>query len=230
MVDLHFVAPGLAVGGRFPADAAPLLAREHGISRVVDVRVEERDDEHLLRRHGIELLHLPTEDTRAISLEKIRHGVRFVSAALDRGESVLVHCQYGIGRSALLALCVLVARGEAPLAALERAKRARPVVSPSPEQLEAFRTFSGRIREERGAGWTVPSLADLGEIARVSSVGRWSSRMPCTRRTRSSSQASTRRSTTRAIPCSAASRAAACIGYAAPTASPGATKWRSITS
>lgn len=165
VVDLHFVAPGLAVGARFPAEAAPLLAREHGISRVVDVRVEERDDERVLRTHGIRLLHLPTEDTCAISLEKLRHGVRFVSEGLDAGERVLVHCQYGIGRSALLALCVLVDRGAEPLEAMERAKSARRVVSPSPEQLRAFVAFAAEVKAGRGAAWEVPAVRDVGRIA-----------------------------------------------------------------
>jgi protein-tyrosine phosphatase len=165
VLDLHFVAPGLAVGARFPATAAPALAREHGISRVVDVRVEERDDEHVLRACGIRLLHLPTEDTCAISLEKIRHGVRFVSDGLDRGEKVLVHCQYGIGRSALLALCVLVDRGLPPLDAMERAKSARRVVSPSPAQIQAFLAFSSEVKSERGSPWAVPGLKDVGRIA-----------------------------------------------------------------
>ncbi len=165
MLDLHFVAPGLAVGARFPAEDAPLLARDHGISRVVDVRVEERDDEHLLDAHGIRLLHLPTEDTRAISLEKIRHGVRFVSEGLDRGEGVLIHCQHGIGRSALLALCVLVDRGDGPLEAMERAKSARPVVSPSPDQLQAFLAFAGEVKGARDAPWAVPTVREVGRIA-----------------------------------------------------------------
>ncbi len=165
MLDLHFVAPGLAVGARFPAEAAPLLAREHGITRVVDVRVEERDDERVLRACGIRLLHLPTEDTRAISLEKVRHGVRFVSEGLDRGEKVLVHCQHGIGRSALLALCVLVDRGAAPLDAMERAKSARRVISPSPDQLQAFVAFCAEVKAERGTPWEVPALKEVGKIA-----------------------------------------------------------------
>ena len=152
MLDLHFVAPGLAVGSRFPAEAAPILAREHGIARVVDVRVEERDDEQVLRACGIRLLHLPTEDTRAISLEKIRHGVRFVSEGLDLGERALVHCQHGIGRSALLALCVLVDRGLPPLDAMEQAKSARRVVSPSPDQLQTFLAFSAELKARRGNG------------------------------------------------------------------------------
>jgi protein-tyrosine phosphatase len=165
VLDLHFVAPGLAVGARFPSEDAPILAREHGISRVVDVRVEARDDARVLEAHGIRLLHLPTEDTRAISLERIRHGVRFVSEGLERGEGVLVHCQYGIGRSALLALCVLVDRGDAPLEAMERAKTARRVVSPSPDQLQAFVAFAAEVKVERGAPWAVPSVREVGRIA-----------------------------------------------------------------
>lgn len=165
MIDLHFVAPGLAVGARFPIGAAARLAAEHGIRRVVDVRVEDCDDEAVLRTHGIRLLHLPTEDTRAISQARIAHGVAFVSEGLDGGEKVLVHCQYGIGRSALLALCVLVARGDAPLAAMERAKQARRVVSPSPSQLEAFIAFSALHKARWGARWQVPELTELGAIA-----------------------------------------------------------------
>jgi predicted protein tyrosine phosphatase len=165
VIDLHFIAPGLAVGARFPMEAAARLAREHGIGRVVDVRVEACDDEAVLRLHGIALLHLPTLDTRAISQAKLRDGVAFASAGLDRGERVLIHCQYGIGRSALLGLCVLVARGDSPLVALERAKRARPVVSPSPEQLEALAVFSTRVRAETGAEWPVPTFDELGAIA-----------------------------------------------------------------
>lgn len=165
MIDLHFVTSGLAVGARFPMEAAARLAREHGVARVIDVRVEACDDEQLLRVHGIRLLHLPTQDTCAVSQERLRHGVAFAGEGLDRGERVLVHCQYGIGRSALLALCVLVARGEAPLPALERLKAARPVISPSPEQLEALVAFSARVRAERGAGWPLPSLEELGAVA-----------------------------------------------------------------
>jgi predicted protein tyrosine phosphatase len=165
VIDLHFVAPGLAVGACYPMEHAARLAAEHGIGRVVDVRVEACDDEAVLRLHGIRLLHLPTEDTRAISQRRLTHGVEFVSEALDAGERVLIHCQYGIGRSALLALCVLVHRGAAPLSALEAAKRARPVISPSPEQLEALATFSAGVKAARPVPWEIPTVQALGEIA-----------------------------------------------------------------
>jgi protein-tyrosine phosphatase len=165
VIDLHFVAPGLAVGATYPMEWAARLAAEHGIARVVDVRVEACDDEAVLRLNGIRLLHLPTEDTRAISQRKLSDGVAFVVEGLDAGERVLVHCQYGIGRSALLALCVLVHRGVPPLSALEAAKRARPVISPSPEQLQAFAAFAERVKVAQRAAWAVPTVQALGNIA-----------------------------------------------------------------
>lgn len=165
MLDLHFIVPGLAVGAAYPVERAARLAADHGITRVVDVRVEACDDEAVLRLHGIRLLHLPTEDTRALSQRKLRDGVAFVGEGLDAGEKVLVHCQYGIGRSALLAVCALVDRGAPPLVALQTAKRARPVISPSPHQLEALMEFCRRLKAVREVPWEVPSLADLGAIA-----------------------------------------------------------------
>jgi protein-tyrosine phosphatase len=163
VIDLHFVTPELAVGASFPREAAARLAREHGIGRVVDLRLEARDDEAELRVHGIRLLHLPTEDCCAVSARHLRDGVAFAVDGLDRGERVFIHCQYGIGRSALLTLCVLVARGTPPLEAMARVKGARSVVSPSPEQLQAFVRY---CREARGeAAWAVPSVQAVGEIA-----------------------------------------------------------------
>jgi predicted protein tyrosine phosphatase len=173
-VDLDWLTPALAVGGAFPTAAAERLAREHAIRRIVDLRSEACDEQAVLARHGIVLLHLPTDDNCAIAPAMLRDGVRWVGAALDGGHKVLVHCQHGIGRSALLALCVLVSRGQAPLDALERAKRARRIVSPSPAQLEAFIGFVGEMRaalDGGSASWPLPSFDALAAIAyRVSAA------------------------------------------------------------
>ncbi len=165
MIDLHFVTPELAVGASFPMAAAARLARDHGIERVVDLRVEARDDERVLRVHGIKLLHLPTQDCCAISTAHIREGVAFALEGMQQAERILIHCQYGIGRSALLALCVLVARGDGPLDAMARLKDARPAISPGPEQLGAFVEYCRALRAERGASWPIPPVDRLGAIA-----------------------------------------------------------------
>lgn len=164
-LNLDWVTPLLAVGGSYPMDAAAHLARKLGVRHVVDVRVECQDDEHVLREHGITFLHLPTVDMHAIRLRMLHDGVAWVRERLAKEQKVFIHCEYGIGRSVLLALCVLVDQGLEPLEALELAKTRRPRVSPSPEQLKAFIAYTQDVRAARSVPWTVPTLEALGTIA-----------------------------------------------------------------
>ena len=143
-LNLSWITPALAVGGSFPMRCAEQLARTFGIAAVVDLRAEACDDETVLRRHGLTLLHLPTEDHCAVSAPMLDDGVAFVTDSLARGDRVLFHCEHGIGRSALLALCVLVAQGLEPMQALELAKDRRDRVSPSPAQYEAWAAWLRR--------------------------------------------------------------------------------------
>jgi protein-tyrosine phosphatase len=163
--NLTWVTPHLAIGGRFPAERAEALARDLRIRAVVDLRVEARDDEVELSRHGILFLHLPTEDLGAVSRAMLDEGVAFANRHLDRGERVLVHCEHGIGRSATLALCILVSRGHAPLDALELAKSRRPLVSPSPVQYEAWVDWLRGWSEGKAVPWAIPDFDAFKAIA-----------------------------------------------------------------
>ena len=163
--NLSWITDHLAVGGRFPSERAEHLARELGIRAVVDLRSEDRHDERLLLRHKIALLHLPTDDHFAVSLPMLDDGVAFASAFLDRGERVLVHCAHGIGRSATLALCLMVERGSEPLEALEQMKTKRALVSPSPAQYHCWVAWLARLSRQRRAGWEIPSFDAFKAIA-----------------------------------------------------------------
>jgi predicted protein tyrosine phosphatase len=136
--NFHWLTEHLAVGGCFPMERAAELASAHGISAVVDLRSEGRDDPEQLRAAGIDFLHLPTPDMEPAAHEDLERGVAFVREHIRRGGKVLIHCQHGIGRSALLALCVLVDQGLAPLDALVHAKSRREIVSPSRSQYDGW--------------------------------------------------------------------------------------------
>lgn len=163
--NLSWITGQLAVGGRFPGERTAHLAEVLGIGAVVDLRSEDRDDEVVLARHGIAFLHLPTDDHHAVAAERLDAGVAFATRHLDRGERVLVHCEHGIGRSATLALCVLVARGLAPLDALALAKERRSLVSPSPAQYGCWVEWLAAHRAARRPGWEIPSFDAFGAIA-----------------------------------------------------------------
>jgi hypothetical protein len=159
-LNLSWIDEALAVGGRFPMDAAAHLAERLGITRVVDLREECCDDAEVLRKHGILLLELPTRDMCGVAEEMLDQGVRWVGEQLDGGRRVYIHCEHGIGRSVLLALCVLAARGRDPLEAMELVKQARWQASPSREQLERFREFVRRRTQH-----DVPTLEALCAVA-----------------------------------------------------------------
>jgi protein-tyrosine phosphatase len=163
--NLSWITDHLAVGGRFSIERAEALAGELAIRAVVDLRSEDCDDETVLRRHGITHLHLPTEDHHAVSQAMLDDGVAFVRPYLDRGERVLVHCEHGIGRSATLALCILVDRGYEPLGALELSKARRALISPSPAQYHAWTEWLARHARETRAGWEIPSFDAFKAIA-----------------------------------------------------------------
>lgn len=132
--DFHWLTEHLAAGACFPCEQARRLADDHGVGAVIDLRSEDCDDEQRLRAAGIDFLHLPTPDLQPTSPEALDRGVAFARAHIARGGRVLIHCQHGIGRSALLALCVLVDQGWEPLDALVLAKARRAAVSPSYDQ------------------------------------------------------------------------------------------------
>lgn len=146
--NLSWVAADLAVGGSFPAGRAGELAQTHGVGAVIDVRAEACDDPDELAACGLRFLHLPTPDHHAVDQDMLDLGVGFAGQAKSDGLSLLVHCEHGIGRSALVALCVLVDRGLGPLDALARAKDARALVSPSPAQYEAWVAWLARRSPE----------------------------------------------------------------------------------
>lgn len=157
--DLSWLTDHLAVGGCFPIGRAVHLAQAHGIAAVVDLREEDCDDQQQLAAAGLEFLHLPTPDLQPSTVDMLDRGVAFAGRHVARGEKVLIHCQHGIGRSPLLALCVMVDQGWEPLAALAHAKDQRALVSPSESQ------YRGWVEWLESRGKPAPDFHTYGCIA-----------------------------------------------------------------
>lgn len=95
---------------------------------------------------GVQFFSSPISD-RGIPADS-REACRFVRALtdlVDSGKAVAVHCRQGVGRSALVAACVLVALGSRPDAAFERIAQARGCPVPdTDEQCSWLVTFAAR--------------------------------------------------------------------------------------
>ena len=94
----------------------------------------------MAQSQGIEWYHLPIRDvsvpSRAFEMAWVGAGRELRSRLLD-GQSVVVHCRGGIGRTGLVAARLLVELGEGPAAALSRVRSVRPGAVETREQ-EAY--------------------------------------------------------------------------------------------
>ena len=164
MLVLSWITPTLAVGGRVATAELRRLRSDQAVSAVVDLRSETCDDVDILRQQGIDFLHLPTDDHAAVTSDMLDMGVAFVSRHLAEGRT-LIHCEHGIGRSATLALAVLVAHGSTPLDAVTLAKDRRECVSPSPAQYDGWREWLADRQLKSGETWSIPTFETFASIA-----------------------------------------------------------------
>jgi len=110
------------------------------VSLLTPGEVEEfaiADEANLCRENGIGFVNLPVPD-RGVppSREAVLDLVSQLDAHLSNGKTVGIHCRQGIGRSGVLAACLLISSGEPPAPAFERlsASRGRPVPETSEQR------------------------------------------------------------------------------------------------
>jgi protein-tyrosine phosphatase len=93
------------------------------------------DEAELCRVANIEFVSYPIADRGVPDDENsLAQLVRRLAADLKRGRSVAIHCRAGIGRSAVVAACVMHALGVQPDTALRQLSEARGVRVPDTEQ------------------------------------------------------------------------------------------------
>jgi len=98
---------------------------------------------------GIEFISFPIPDRQVPDSEAaMASTAETLDAVLTSGKNVVVHCRQGVGRTGLVAACLLVAKGLSPQEAVARLSAARG--EPVPETLEQRRwidryaaTFAG---------------------------------------------------------------------------------------
>ena len=145
-LNMSWITPHLAVGGRVLPSDIPRLART-GITRVVDTRSEKMDDAKALAREGIELLYLPAPDTYPLAVEQLREGARWINEQIAQGEKVLVHCEHGVGRSVLLTASALVAGGMSAHDAIDLVQSKRWQAAPNHRQIVRLQEFEREIHQ-----------------------------------------------------------------------------------
>ncbi len=120
---------------------AKRLARE-GVTGVINMCVEYKGPQQSYARLGIDQLWLPTTDFTPPALADVERGVAFISAHIDNGGKVYVHCKAGRGRSATVVVCWLIQeKGVSPEEAAASLTRCRPHVNKQLQNRDVVRAF-----------------------------------------------------------------------------------------
>ena len=147
------VTSQLAVGGAFRKRQIKRL-KHHGVTAVVDCRLEAQDDAQALAAAGISFLHVPTTDRYGFRYEQMRDGVDWVLDHLANGGRAFLHCEHGVGRGPLMACAVLVAQGYSAPEALRLVRASRWQAMPNDRQLADLLSFEQDWRKQTLAAST----------------------------------------------------------------------------
>jgi protein-tyrosine phosphatase len=128
--------------------------RRTGLDAVVSLLTPDEMDElglqkerDVCQKNGIDFLSLPIVDRSVPALDSNTINLfERIEAALAQGKKITVHCRQGIGRSALVAASLLVAKGTSPAAAVEQIGKARHATVPeTTEQRAWIDTFAATL-------------------------------------------------------------------------------------
>jgi protein-tyrosine phosphatase len=143
-LNMTWITTQLAVGGRVRLEDIKALAAA-GVTHVVDTRSEHCDDAEALAKEHIELLHLPTDDTRPLTIEQMLQGSQWVQERMAKGGRVLIHCEHGVGRSVQLTCAVLIYDGMHAQDALQLVQQKRWQAAPNHRQVRRLREFESMV-------------------------------------------------------------------------------------
>ena len=125
-----------------------------GIGAVLSLLTAEEEKEfdlikegQTIRTGGLEFSSFPIADMHVPRSEaKLAQTLEQVLARLWSGKNVLVHCRQGIGRTGLIAACLLIKSGMSPGAAIQAVSAARGMAVPeTAEQRDWLERFAPAV-------------------------------------------------------------------------------------
>ena len=133
--------------GCLPTVADVEILHELGIQCVVNMCAEYRGPRKTYEKYQMKQLHLPTVDSTAPSFKSIKEAVQFMNESYTNKRKTFVHCKAGMGRSATIVYCHLIANEKlSPEAALKLMKEKRPEITSSIANYEPVKRFLATLQ------------------------------------------------------------------------------------
>jgi diacylglycerol kinase (ATP) len=122
---------------------SPELIVNQGFNAVLDLREEDSQAYRgFLEEHGVDYLNLKIPDRHGISAKDLSKIVEWLEEKDKKGDKVLVHCNLGRGRAALVVAAYMVHEGAKPEEAIKKIKEKRKVAYLNSQQQQALNEFS----------------------------------------------------------------------------------------
>lgn len=150
-LDIAWLTDDLAVGSA-PLDEHWQSILDAGVGAVLEVRSEEKDDTSLLEEKGIPHRREEVPDYGAPSLADLDSMVSWIQEQMRQHRKVLVHCRYGLGRSAMVCCATLISLGFPVDVAYNMLRSVRPNVSLSVKQVNALESLAVLVNAEKYRG------------------------------------------------------------------------------
>ncbi len=117
-----------------------------GVNEVVSLLTSDEEEDLKLSgeadktmHHGMEFTSLPIQDRRIPESEtRLEEILAKMNRQLSSGKNLLVHCRQGVGRTGLVAACLLIKNGMSPGAAVEAVSAARGIPIPETQEQRDF--------------------------------------------------------------------------------------------
>jgi protein-tyrosine phosphatase len=146
--DADEIIPGLLVGSA-PDHRQRTALRRSGVTAVLDLRAEATGDDPWPA--GVTVRHAPVQDGQAPDPGRLHELAGWAVERVHAGDTVLVHCRAGVGRSATVACAILLRLGYDLGSAYRTVRDRRPAIVPTDAQLAVLRRYANaRPTDERG--------------------------------------------------------------------------------
>jgi len=145
---LTWVTPQLGVG-HAPLSYADLDAiRKEGVDAIVNLCGEYCDLHEIQQNSGFDVYYLPIPDECAPDMKEMEDAIAWLEARIIRGQKVLVHCRFGVGRTGTFVTAYLLKKGLDMDAASKLLKntRANPTNSCQWKLLRSYRKKLKTVR------------------------------------------------------------------------------------
>lgn len=147
--ELSEVTPNLLLGGQHYYKKGYQRMLDYGITAIVNMRKEHSDLEKGFA--GERHLQLATTDNTPPKVVDLMRGVDFISAEIQGGGKVYIHCAVGCGRAPTMTAAYLISTGDSPKHALKRIRNVRPFINLTGKQRRALEDFAAAWAERQGS-------------------------------------------------------------------------------